>query len=57
VKVADALVVVRGGVVKKVVLGAVASTVHVKVAGVASTFPAASMALTEKVWLPSARPV
>src|SRR5947209_13179184 len=36
------------------VSGAVASTVHAAVAGVASTLPAASVARTEKLWLPSA---
>ena len=36
--------------------GAVASIVQVKEAGVGSTFPAASVARTWKVWLPSARP-
>ena len=36
--------------------GAVASIVHVWVAGVASTLPAGSVARTWKVWLPSARP-
>ena len=36
--------------------GAVASIVHVCVAGVASTFPAGSVARIWKVWLPSARP-
>jgi hypothetical protein len=30
---------------------------HVAVAGVASTFPALSVAVTVNVWLPSARPV
>ena len=36
--------------------GGVASIVHVKEAGLASTLPAASVARTWKVWLPSARP-
>ena len=40
-----------------VVSGAVVSTVQVKLAGVASVFPAASVAFTWKVWLPSARPL
>jgi hypothetical protein len=31
--------------------------VHVTLAGVASTFPAASVALTVNVWLPTVRPV
>ena len=38
------------------VFGAVLSTVHVRVAGVASTLPAASLARTEKVCEPLARP-
>jgi hypothetical protein len=33
--------------------GGVLSIVHVRLAGVASVFPAASVALTWKVWLPS----
>ena len=37
--------------------GAVVSTTQVKVAGVVSTLPAASIARTSKVWVPSARPV
>ncbi len=37
-----------------VVSGAGVSTVQVKLAGVASVLPAASMARTWKVWLPSA---
>ena len=36
-------------------LGAVVSTVHVKLAGVASVLPASSVARTWKVWLPSER--
>ena len=40
-----------------VVSGAVASTVHVNVAGVGSLFPTASTALTWNVWLPSDKPV
>ena len=39
-----------------VVFGAAVSTVQVKVAGVASTFPAWSIARTSKVWEPSASP-
>ncbi len=39
------------------VSGAAVSTVQVKLAGEASALPAASMARTWKVWLPSARPV
>ena len=38
-----------------VVLGAIVSTVHVYCAGEASVFPAASVARTLKVWLPSER--
>ena len=36
-------------------LGAVVSTVHVKLDGLASVFPAWSVARTLNVWLPSAR--
>ena len=36
-------------------LGAVVSTTQVKLAGLASVFPAWSVARTSKVWLPSAR--
>ena len=36
--------------------GVVSWTVQVRLAGVASTLPAASMARTRKVWLPAARP-
>jgi hypothetical protein len=36
------------------VFGAVVSTVQVEVAGVASTLPAASIARTSNLWLPSA---
>src|SRR5919204_22413 len=36
------------------VLGAAVSTVQVKLAGVASVFPAGSVARTSNVWLPSA---
>src|SRR5215212_7616645 len=38
-----------------VTVGAVASTVQVRAAGVGSTLPAASFARTSKVWLPAAR--
>ena len=55
--VADVLFVGFDGALVIVVLGAVVSTVHVEVAGVASTLPAASEARTEKVCEPSARPV
>jgi hypothetical protein len=40
-----------------VVLGALVSTVHVNVSGVASVLSAASVARTSKVWSPSARSV
>ena len=39
------------------VSGAAVSIVHVRLAGVGSVFPAASVAFTWKVWLPTARPV
>ena len=51
----DAFVPVVAAVI--VVSGAVVSTVNVRVAGVASTFPAASRARTENVYDPSVRPV
>ncbi len=38
------------------VLGGVVSTFHVRVAGVESALPAASIAFTLNVWGPSARP-
>jgi hypothetical protein len=43
-------IVVSGGVTSA------ASTVQVRLAGVASMLPAASMARTRKVWLPALRP-
>src|SRR5437899_10420441 len=43
-----------GGLVVMVVSGAVVSMVQVKLAGVASMFPAGSIARTWKVWLPAA---
>ena len=43
------------GFVSMVVSGAVRSTVQVRVAGDESVFPAASVARTSKVWLPSPR--
>ena len=46
-----AVIVVSGAVVSGV------CTVHVRVAGVASVFPAASVARTLKVCAPSARPL
>ena len=45
------------GVDVKEAVGAVESTVHVELAGVASTLPAASIARTWNVWLPDARPL
>src|SRR5947207_1256593 len=42
-----------GGAEPIVVFGAVRSTVHVRLAGVASVLPAGSVARTSKVWLPS----
>jgi len=54
-----AVVSVVGSVGPKsiVVSGAIVSTVHAKLAGVESVFPAASVARTSKVWLVSLRPV
>ena len=46
-----------GGVAVMVVSGAVRSIVQVRLTGVASVFPAGSVALTSNVWLPSVRPV
>ena len=40
-----------------VVFGAAVAIVNVRVAGVASTLPAASLARTENVCVPTARPV
>jgi hypothetical protein len=57
VKVADVRFVVAGGLPVIVVSGAVVSIVHVRLAGLGSTLPAASVALTWKVWLVAARPV
>jgi hypothetical protein len=51
-KLALVLVVVGGGPKLMVVCGAVVSTVHVKVAGVGSAFPARSTARTSKVCAP-----
>ena len=39
------------------VSGATVSTVHARLAGVASTLPARSIARTSNVWMPSERPV
>ena len=53
-KVALVLLVRAGGAAVMVVSGAVVSIVQVKLAGVASTLPAVSIARTWKVWLPAA---
>jgi hypothetical protein len=55
--VAPVEVVVPDGPELIVVSGAVRSIVHVFEAGVASTFPAASMARTWNVWLPAESPL
>lgn len=56
VKIATALFEGLGGSGPvKVVSGGTVSTTHVWLAGEASTLVAASLALTRKVWLPSAR--
>src|SRR5918999_2167108 len=47
------LVVVAGGAVVIVVCGAAVSTVIVRLAGLVSVLPAASVARTSKVWAPS----
>ena len=57
VNVAEVLATVPDGPAVIVVSGATVSTVHVRVAGVASVFPAASVARTRKVCEPWARPV
>ena len=54
-KLAEVAATVPDGPDPIVVSGAVVSTVHVRVAGVASTLPAASTARTRKVWAPFAR--
>src|SRR5690242_6262726 len=53
---ADAALVRAGGDDSIVVAGGSASTVQVRVAGVGSGFPAASMARTSKTWLPELSP-
>ena len=53
-KLALVLLVRAGGAAVMVVSGAVVSMVQVKLAGVASTLPAESMARPWKVWLPAA---
>ena len=58
-KLAEDEVTVPEGPESIVVSGGVVSAgwiVQVRLAGVASTLPAASMARTRKVWLPAARP-
>jgi hypothetical protein len=55
-KLAPAELVVTAGPLVSVVSGAVESIVQAKEAGVASMFPAASLARTEKLCSPSARP-
>ena len=47
----------EGPVAASVVCGAVVSTVHVRAAGVWSTFPAVSIERTEKVCEPSESPL
>ena len=54
VKLAAALLVSAGGPESIAVVGAVVSTVQVELAGVASMFPAWSIARTSKLWEPSA---
>ncbi len=56
-KLAEVEFVAAGGADVIVVSGAVRSTVHVWLAGVASVFPAGSVARTWKVWLPAVKPV
>ena len=56
VKLADADPLRVGGPESIEVVGAVVSIVQVELAGVASTFPAWSIARTSKVWEPSASP-
>jgi uncharacterized membrane-anchored protein len=53
-KLALVLLVVADGLAVIVVSGAVVSMVQVKLAGVGSVLPAASVAWTWKVWLPTA---
>ena len=55
VKLAEADPLRDGGPESIEVVGAVVSTVQVKVAGVASMFPAWSIARTSNLWRPSAR--
>ncbi|HYZ29413.1 MAG TPA: hypothetical protein VE570_10185 [Thermoleophilaceae bacterium] len=55
-KLADGLVVVPAGPELIMVSGGVASTVHARVAGLGSTFPASSRARTLKLCTPSESP-
>jgi hypothetical protein len=52
-----ALLLSAGGAESRVVSGACRSIVHVRLAGVWSVLPDGSVAFTEKVWEPAARPV
>ena len=54
-KLAAAVLLSAGGPEVMVVSGGVVSTVHEYVAGVGSVLPAASLARTWKLWLPSRR--
>ena len=56
-KLADVELLTAGGADVIVVSGAVRSIVHVWLAGLASVFPAGSVARTWKVWLPAVKPV
>ncbi len=56
-KVAALVVNVPDGPLVMVVSGGMVSIVKLRVAGVASVFPAASIARTENVCAPSARPL
>ena len=57
VKAAPVLLLGLGGPEVTVVSGGVRSITHERLAAVASTFPAGSMARTCNVWLPAAKPV
>ena len=56
-KLADALGTVPDGPAVMVVSGAIVSTVQVRLAGVTSVFPIASVEVTWKVCVPFAKPV
>ena len=56
-KLADVELLTAGGADVIVVSGAVRSIVHVWLAGLASVFPAGSVARTWNVWLPAVKPV